>query len=152
MGFWLISFLFPSLSQCHRGQQSPIFCVQRRGRPDGNCMKATSYLANCASQNQLYCIKNVVSNNVCVHTQLAVCWRMGSSNKEPMCSGKRQLLPRPALTSKFSFLRRHCRNGSFFQGSYVSSVSYLIMLKSILVTRAQGFFSTLQPFFILASI
>lgn len=27
----------------------PILCVRRRARPDGNCVKATSYLANCAS-------------------------------------------------------------------------------------------------------
>lgn len=36
----------------------PTLCVQRRARPDGNCVKATSYPANRASQNQLYCIKN----------------------------------------------------------------------------------------------
>lgn len=36
----------------------PTFCVQRRARPDGNCVRATSYPANRASQNQLYCIKN----------------------------------------------------------------------------------------------
>lgn len=43
--FLSVSFIKPEPSRL----AVPIFCVRRRARPDGNCVKATSYLANCAS-------------------------------------------------------------------------------------------------------
>ena len=52
----------------------PMLCVRRRARTDGNCVKAPSYLANCASRNQLQCIKRVGAYNCALHTQLALCW------------------------------------------------------------------------------
>lgn len=58
MGFWLISFLFLSLSEPHQGQQSPHFVSREEPGQMGTAWKLPVTPANRAGQNQLYGIKN----------------------------------------------------------------------------------------------
>lgn len=97
----------------------PMLCVRRRARTDGNCVKAPSYLANCASRNQLQCIKRVGAYNCALHTQLALCWgaeiharSLGAPASDSCCLTQH-------FISRFRFFSHRCKNKSFLQRSYV---------------------------------
>lgn len=131
MGFWLISFLFSSLSKCHQGQQYPYYMSREEPGQMGTAWKLPVILLIVPARTSCIALKNVESNNLAVHTQLAVCWRMENSSKESMCSRKWQLLPYPALNILVKIFNKHCDNNFCKDHVYVMSLIHLIIFKKI---------------------
>lgn len=96
----------------------PIFCVQRRATPDGSRVKATSYLANCASQNQLYCIKKCGLQQLsCSHSISSVQGEWEIQARNPCAPGSDSCLLTQHLISTLQFAHKHCNNEQCLQGS-----------------------------------
>lgn len=88
---------FPSLNECHQGQQSPYYVSGEEPGQMGTAWKLPVILLTVPARTSCTACKNVGSDNWALHTQLAVCWRARDSRKEPACSRKWQLLPYPTV-------------------------------------------------------